>query len=126
MADTTHRLTDEKLEEMESGCLPFIPERKRKQANAGKSILLNRNLKLMNCKKPMNLQKRWRCKRRAYWKIRHLKNIAYAQAWVAPYGTNGAYMRDEIYKDSDGIIWKCKEDYCITDQKEHPSAWVKI
>ena len=29
MADTEHRLTDEKLEEMESGCLPFIPERKR-------------------------------------------------------------------------------------------------
>ena len=55
-----------------------------------------------------------------------LKNIAYAQEWVAPYGTNGAYMRDEVYKDSDGIIWKCKEDYCITDQKEHPSAWVKI
>ena len=30
MADKAHRLTDEKLEEMESGCLPFIPERKRK------------------------------------------------------------------------------------------------
>ena len=30
MADTAHRLTDEKLEEMERGCLPFIPERKRK------------------------------------------------------------------------------------------------
>lgn len=67
-----------------------------------------------------------RCKRRAYWKICHPKNIAYAQEWVAPYGTNGAYMRDEVYKDEDGIIWKCKEDYCITDQKEHPSAWVKI
>ena len=69
-------------------------------------------------KSPINL--------RAYWKICHPKNIAYAQKWVAPYGTNGAYMRDEVYKDSDGIIWKCKEDYCITDQKEHPSAWVKI
>lgn len=29
MADTAHRLTDEKLEEMESGCLPFIPGVKR-------------------------------------------------------------------------------------------------
>ena len=25
MADTAHAKTDEKLEEMESGCLPFIP-----------------------------------------------------------------------------------------------------
>lgn len=30
MADKAHQLTDEKLEEMESGCLPFIQERKRK------------------------------------------------------------------------------------------------
>ena len=42
MADTAHRLTDEKLEEMESGCLPFIPERKRpykkKMADYAKTI----------------------------------------------------------------------------------------
>ena len=27
MADNAHRLTDKKLEEMESGCMPFTPER---------------------------------------------------------------------------------------------------
>ena len=30
MADTAHAKTDLKLEEMESGCLPFIPELTKK------------------------------------------------------------------------------------------------
>ena len=48
MADTAHRLTDEKLEEMESGCLPFIPERKRKF----KRRLMNTFPSLQNRTKP--------------------------------------------------------------------------
>ena len=57
-ADNAHRLTDKKLEEMESGCLPFIPEPTKKSGNDGKNILLNHNLKSTSCKKPMSLRKK--------------------------------------------------------------------
>ena len=48
MEDKAHRLTDEKLEEMESGCLPFIPGRKRKY----KRRLMNTFPNLPNRTKP--------------------------------------------------------------------------
>lgn len=40
MEDTARRLTDLKLEEMENGCLLFIPGRKKESGNDGKSPLM--------------------------------------------------------------------------------------
>ena len=58
MADTAHRLTDEKLEEMEKRLSAIYSRANKEIGNDGKSILLNRKSKLTNCKKPMNWQKK--------------------------------------------------------------------
>ena len=50
MADTAHRLTDEKLEEMEKRLSAIY-------SRAGKNILHKLKPKLTNCKKPITLQK---------------------------------------------------------------------
>lgn len=46
---------------------------------------------------------------RALWSLKHTKDAAKAKPWVAPLGTSGMYMTDEICKHSDKL-WKSKRD----------------
>ena len=46
---------------------------------------------------------------RALWSLKHTKDAAHAKPWVAPLGTSGMYMTDEVCK-SDSKIWRSKQD----------------
>ena len=46
---------------------------------------------------------------RALWSLTHTKDAAKAKLWVAPLGTSGMYMTDEVCK-SDSKIWRSKQD----------------
>lgn len=46
---------------------------------------------------------------RALWSLKHTKDAAKAKPWVAPLGTSGMYMTDEVCKYSDKL-WKSKRD----------------
>lgn len=46
---------------------------------------------------------------RAIWSLKHTKDAAKAKPWVAPLGTSGMYMTDEVCKYSDKL-WKSKRD----------------
>lgn len=46
---------------------------------------------------------------RALWSLTHTKDAAKAKLWVAPLGTSGMYMTDEVCKHSDKL-WKSKRD----------------
>lgn len=46
---------------------------------------------------------------RALWSLKHTKDTAKAKPWVAPLGTSGMYMTDEVCKYSDKL-WKSKQD----------------
>ena len=45
----------------------------------------------------------------ALWSLKHTKDAAKAKPWVAPLGTSGMYMTDEVCKHSDKL-WKSKRD----------------
>ena len=46
---------------------------------------------------------------RALWSLKHTKDVAKAKPWVAPLGTSGMYMTDEVC-ESDSKIWRSKQD----------------
>ena len=46
---------------------------------------------------------------RALWSLKHTKDVEKAKAWIAPLGTSGLYMKDEVCKHSDKI-WRSKQD----------------
>ena len=46
---------------------------------------------------------------RALWSLKHTKDAAKAKLWVAPLGTSGMYMTDEVCKHADKL-WKSKQD----------------
>lgn len=46
---------------------------------------------------------------RALWSLKHTKDAEKAKAWIAPLGTSGLYMKDEVCKHSDKI-WRSKQD----------------
>lgn len=46
---------------------------------------------------------------RALWSLKHTKDAERAKAWIAPLGTSGMYMKDEVCKHSDKI-WRSKQD----------------
>ncbi len=46
---------------------------------------------------------------RALWSLKHTKDTAKAKPWVAPLGTSGMYMTDEVCKHADKL-WKSKQD----------------
>ena len=46
---------------------------------------------------------------RALWSLKHTKDQAKAKPWVAPLGTSGMYMTDEVCKYSDKL-WRSKQD----------------
>lgn len=41
--------------------------------------------------------------------LKHTKDTAKAKPWVAPLGTSGMYMTDEVCKHSDKL-WRSKQD----------------
>ena len=57
MADTAHRKTDLKLEEMEKRLSAMYSRAEKEQANGGNNIFQNLNLKLTNCKKAYDFAK---------------------------------------------------------------------
>lgn len=46
---------------------------------------------------------------RALWSLKHTKDAAKAKPWVAPLGTSGLYMVDEVCKHS-AKLWRSKQD----------------
>ena len=46
---------------------------------------------------------------RALWSLKHTKDAAKAKPWVAPLGTSGLYMVDEVCKHS-AKLWRPKQD----------------
>ena len=46
---------------------------------------------------------------RALWSLKHTKDTAKAKPWVAPLGTSGMYMTDEVCKHTDKL-WRSKQD----------------
>lgn len=60
---------------------------------------------------------------RALWGLAHTTNPHKAKAWVDPYGTSGMYMKDECYKDADGIIYRCLADNMIYTAAAYPQGW---
>jgi hypothetical protein len=60
---------------------------------------------------------------RALWGLAHTKNPAKAKPWVDPFGTSGMYMKDECYIDSEGVVWRCKDNNVVHPASALPSAW---
>lgn len=60
---------------------------------------------------------------RALWGLAHTKNPAKAKPWVDPFGTSGMYMKDECYVDSEGVVWRCKDNNVVHPASALPSAW---
>lgn len=63
---------------------------------------------------------------RALWSLFHTKDPAKAKLWVNPEGQSGMYMRDEVYKKSDGTVYRCLQDNCVWDADAMPSYWEKV
>ena len=63
---------------------------------------------------------------RALWGLAHTKNPSDAKEWVAPYGTSGMYMKDEVYKDAEGKVWKCLFDNTVYTAAEYSAAWEEV
>lgn len=63
---------------------------------------------------------------RALWSLAHTKNPERAKAWVDPLGTSGMYMKDEVYKDENGKIWKSKVDNNVYKATDLPSSWEEV
>lgn len=60
---------------------------------------------------------------RAHWGLAHTKDPAKAKAWVDSYGTSGMYMKDECYKDENGVVHRAKQDNLVHNAVALPSAW---
>lgn len=63
---------------------------------------------------------------RALWNLTHTKDPDYAKEWVEPYGTSGMYMIDEVYKDSDGVVWKSLVDNNVHTAAQYATSWEKV
>lgn len=63
---------------------------------------------------------------RALWGLCHTTDPEKAKAWVDPFGTSGMYMKDECYKDNDGIVWQSLVDNNVYSAKDYPSGWIAI
>lgn len=60
---------------------------------------------------------------RALWGLVHTTNPERAKAWVDPLGTSGMYMKDECYKDENGVVYRCKDDNTVHPASSVPDAW---
>ena len=63
---------------------------------------------------------------RALWGLAHTKDPKKAKLWVDAYGTSGMYMKDECYKDADGLVHRAKQDNLVYDAVALPSAWEDV
>ena len=62
---------------------------------------------------------------RALWGLCHTKNPDKAKAWVNPLGTSGMYMKDECYKDENGVVWRSLIDNNVYLASSYPMGWVE-
>ena len=62
---------------------------------------------------------------RALWGLCHTKNPDEAKAWVNPLGTSGMYMKDECYKDENGVVWRSLIDNNVYLASSYPMGWVE-
>lgn len=60
---------------------------------------------------------------RALWGLAHTTNPARAKAWVEPQGTSGMYMKDECYRDEEGVVWRALQDNVVYSAEEMPGYW---
>lgn len=60
---------------------------------------------------------------RACWGLAHTTNPAKAKPWVDAYGTSGVYMKGEVYKDTDGVVHRAKQDNLVYDAAAYPDGW---
>lgn len=63
---------------------------------------------------------------RALWGLCHTTNPAKAKPWIAPLGTSGMYMAGECYIDTNGTVWRCKQDNMVYDASALPNAWEEV
>lgn len=63
---------------------------------------------------------------RALWGLCHTTDPAKAKPWVDPFGTSGMYMAGECYIDTNGIVWRCKQDNTVHDAVALPDAWEEV
>lgn len=60
---------------------------------------------------------------RALWGLAHTTNPAKAKPWADAHGTSGMYMTGEVYKDADGVAWRCLQDNTVYDAVTWPEGW---
>ena len=63
---------------------------------------------------------------RALWGIAHTKDYKRAKLWVNAFGTSGMYMKDEVYKETDGTVYRAKNDNTVHNAMEYPTGWDKL
>ncbi len=63
---------------------------------------------------------------RALWGIAHTKDPSKAKPWIDAYGTSGMYMTDECYIDSDGKVFRCKQDNTVHNATSYPTGWEEV
>lgn len=60
---------------------------------------------------------------RAIWGLCHTQNPLKAKPWVDPLGTSGMYLKDECYKDENGIIYRCLADSTVYKASDYAAHW---
>lgn len=60
---------------------------------------------------------------RALWGLAHTTDPARAKPWADTHGTSGMYMTGEVYKDADGVVWRCLQDNTVYDAVTWPEGW---
>lgn len=60
------------------------------------------------------------------WSLCHTTDAFAAKKWVAPVGSYGHYMKDEVYVDDNGFIWKCLQDDTILSAADYADAWIEV
>lgn len=63
---------------------------------------------------------------RENWSLCHTTDAFAAKKWVAPVGSYGHYMKDEVYVDDNGFIWKCLQDDTILSAADYADAWIEV
>ena len=63
---------------------------------------------------------------RKNWSLCHTTDAFAAKPWMAPVGNYGRYMRDEVYVDDNGFIWKCLQDDTILSATDYADAWIEV
>lgn len=63
---------------------------------------------------------------RALWALCHTKDPEKAKPWVDPYGTSGMYMKDECYKDENGLVWRSLIDDNAYTAAAYPAGWALV